>query len=74
MPRRVLRVRVVLSETFDDDAIRAFCRYHGLNPNQRRAVREHLQSIIADVGRMGLEEQIHEGRQWLAGDKERADV
>lgn len=61
----VMRVQVRYTESFSPEDLKAYCRYHGLDPTARRRLREHIFANLMNVGSMGVEEQVHEGYQRL---------
>lgn len=62
-----MKIRVAYTVEFSEKAVAAYRKYHG-GLTITSELREHIRSGLEDVGRMGVEEQMHEGAQSLAFD------
>lgn len=65
MTTRKMRVRAVQTVTLDDESLKAYCHYHGLDPSQRAAVRKRIRETVLRDGESMLDEQIREGRGFV---------
>lgn len=61
----MMRIRAVITAHLDDEVVAAYCRYHHIDPKKRHEAAQHMRGTFENVGEMGFDEQVHEGRQWL---------
>jgi hypothetical protein len=64
-----MKVRVCYTERIDGEDLAALEAYHG-----NRLTREDLKNMLANLGTLGLEEQIAEGYVTLRAQEERNDA
>lgn len=67
-PRDWRKVRVEYGVQYHLSDVRAFARYNDMGNAPWKRIREALRGELANVGQMGVAEQIAEGRQQLEAD------